>query len=98
MTLAPIFTTFSRRLVSDHAAISPGKARVRRKLARLYASAWSWSRTAFARNDTHDSRVHLIACFPSLIHCFGRPAPVVEGDHLLRGAMEARHDETDVRI
>jgi AcrB/AcrD/AcrF family len=33
--LAPIFTTFSRRVVSDHSAIAPGRARVRRKLARL---------------------------------------------------------------
>jgi hypothetical protein len=35
ITFAPIFTTFSRRLVSDHRATSPGRARVRRKLARL---------------------------------------------------------------
>jgi hypothetical protein len=30
----PIFTTFSRKLVSDHRSTSPGSAKVRRKLAR----------------------------------------------------------------
>jgi len=54
----------------------PGKARVRKKLARLYASAWSWSRTAFARNAVHESRVHLTAFFPSLIHCSAVPRPL----------------------
>ncbi len=34
-TLAPIFTPFSRSDVSDHFAISGGRARVRRKLAML---------------------------------------------------------------
>jgi hypothetical protein len=34
-TFAPILTTFSRRLVSDHSATSLGNAEVRRKLARL---------------------------------------------------------------
>src|SRR6516164_10842871 len=29
----------------------------------------SWSRTALAANVWHDSRVHLIAPLPSLIHC-----------------------------
>src|SRR5216684_2744151 len=34
---APIFTSFSRRLVSDHCATASGKASVRMKLARLVA-------------------------------------------------------------
>ena len=29
----------------------------------------AWSRTALAANVRHDSRVHLIAPLPSLIHC-----------------------------
>ena len=74
--LRPIFTTFSRRLVRDQSAITFGSASVRRKLARLYASAWSWRRTAFARKVVHESRVHLTACFPSLIHCSAVPRPL----------------------
>jgi hypothetical protein len=35
ITFAPIFTTFSRRLVSDRRSASPGSARVRRKFAAL---------------------------------------------------------------
>ena len=35
---------------------------------------------------------------PFLDPLLRRPAPVVEGDHLLGGAMEVRHDETDARI
>src|SRR5215472_12647447 len=35
ITFAPILTTFSRSVVRDHRSISPGRARVRRKLARL---------------------------------------------------------------
>src|SRR5262249_17832106 len=35
MTFAPILTTFSRSVVRDHRSISPGRASVRRKLARL---------------------------------------------------------------
>lgn len=38
-TFAPILTSFSRSVVSDHSAIASGIARVRRKLPRLYASA-----------------------------------------------------------
>src|SRR4030095_1796706 len=79
ITCAPILTTFSRSVVRDHCAISSGSARVRRKLARLYASAWSWRRTALARKVVHDSRVHLTACFPSLIHCSAVPRPLEDG-------------------
>ena len=46
----------------------------RRKLARLYASAWSW--TALARKVVHESRVHLTAFFPSLIHWSAVPRPL----------------------
>jgi hypothetical protein len=35
MTFAPIFTTFSRSVVNDHRSIFFGRARVRRKLARV---------------------------------------------------------------
>ena len=35
MTFGPILTTFSRSEVSDHVAISAGRARVRRNLAML---------------------------------------------------------------
>ena len=34
-------------------------------------------------NVGHDSRVHLIAPLPSLIHCSAVPALVVEGDDQL---------------
>jgi hypothetical protein len=64
---------FSRRLVSDHGAAVFGIARVRMKLPRLYASAWSWRRTALAAKVRHDSRVHLIAFLPSLMYCSAVP-------------------------
>ena len=42
---------------------------VRRCHASFSYQAGSWSRTALAANVRHDSRVHLIAPLPSLIHC-----------------------------
>lgn len=59
-TLAPILISFSRGLVSDHCSIALSKARVRMKLPRLYARAWSSSRTALAANERQESRVHLM--------------------------------------
>jgi hypothetical protein len=58
-----ILTSFSLRLVSDHGS-AVGIASVRMEWPRLYASAWSWRRTALAAKVRHDSRVHLIACLP----------------------------------
>jgi hypothetical protein len=49
-TLAPIFTSRWRRLVSDQSSAVFGIARVRMKLQRLYVSAWSWRHTALAAN------------------------------------------------
>lgn len=51
----------SRGLVSDH---FPTPGSVRRKFARLYASAWRCSRAALAANVPHDNRVHFAAFFP----------------------------------
>ena len=58
---------------SDHASAAFGIASVRMKFPRLYASAWSWRRTALAAKVRHDSRVHLTALLPSLIHCSAVP-------------------------
>jgi hypothetical protein len=48
----------------------------------------------------HDSRVHLIAPFPSLIHCSAvrRAALVVEGHDALGRPRQISHDEPDARI
>ena len=51
-----------------------------------------------AANVRHDSRVHLIAPLPSLIHCSARAALVVEGDDPFGRAAHVRHDEADPRI
>jgi hypothetical protein len=53
-----------------------------------------------SRNVVHESRVHLTACFPSLIHdpLLGRAAPVVEGNHLPCWTPQVRHDETDAGV
>jgi hypothetical protein len=39
-------------------------------------SACSCKRTALARNEKQESRVHLTAFFPSLIHCLAVPRPL----------------------
>ena len=44
----PVFTIRSHSDVSDHISVASGVARVRRKLARLWAKACNWSRTALA--------------------------------------------------
>jgi hypothetical protein len=49
-----------------------------------------------AANVRHDSRVHLIAPLPSLIHC--SHALVVESNDALGLAAHGRHDEAGARI
>ena len=57
-----------RRLVSDHCLIASGSGHgARMQLARSLTSLAG--RAALAANEQHDSRVHLIAPLPCLIHC-----------------------------
>jgi hypothetical protein len=81
------FISLSRKLVSDHGSAVFGIASARMKLARLYASGWSWRRTALAAKVWHDSRVDVIAPLPSLIHCSAVP-PGCRGDNALGGGKE----------
>src|SRR6516162_3301465 len=49
-------------------------------------------------NVRYDSRVHLIAPLPSLIHCSHVPSLVVESNDALGRAAHVRHDEADAGI
>ena len=50
-----------------------------------------------AAKERHDRRVHLIANFPSLIHCSAVPL-VVEGHHALGRPRQVGDDEADAGI
>ncbi len=60
-SLAPIFTSLSRRVVSDHRSSPSGSVSVRRRMPRLQAIVCSWSRAALAGKPRYDSRVHRTA-------------------------------------
>ena len=51
-----------------------------------------------AAKERHDSRVHLIAPLPSLIHCSAGAALVVEGDDAFGRPRQVGDDEADARI
>jgi hypothetical protein len=65
-----------RSVISDQCSTSSGRPKVRMKLAGLYASACSWSRTALCRKAWQLSRVQRSAFLPSLIHCSAVPRPL----------------------
>ena len=52
----------------DQRSMRWGRTSRRHRFPKLYASTLSCSRTSFARNRWHDSRVQCVTCLPSLIH------------------------------
>ena len=74
-----------------------GRTSRRHRFPKLYASTLSCSRTSFARNRWHDSRVQCVACLPSLIQLLGGAALVVEPHDGAIVDREIRHDEADAR-
>src|ERR1039457_5411064 len=80
-TFAPILISFSRNVVNDQCRTALGNTACRRKFPMLYASTNSCSRTWLSTKSWHESRVHLTAFLPSLIHCSAVPRSVVEPNH-----------------
>lgn len=72
-TLAPISISFSRSVVKRRVRTDRDSACRRRKSAGLEAGANNRSRAWVSLKRRHDSRVHLIAFFPSLTHCSAVP-------------------------
>src|SRR5262245_23866886 len=66
-TLAPILTSFSRRVVRFQPRINRGSANCRSAFAKLYAKANNCKRAALSWNRRHDSLVHFTAFLPSLL-------------------------------
>ena len=77
--LAPIFTSRSHRVVSGQCFTSSDNARVRRKLARLKASACSWQRIALAAKRRQDARFRVTVIFSSLMYQPGTYFSVTDG-------------------
>jgi hypothetical protein len=96
--LAPILTSFSRRLVSDHGSVAFGSASVRMKLLRLVGQCVELAADSVGAKIRHDSRVHLIAPLSSLIHWHRRAPLVVEGDDALRRPGQVGDDEANTRM
>src|SRR4051812_28834410 len=67
-TLAPIFTSFSRKVVRFQLRIDRGSANCHSEFARLYARANRCSRAALSLKRRHDSLVLFPAFFPFFTH------------------------------
>jgi hypothetical protein len=72
-TLAPIFISFSRKLVRDYGSASRGHRQVSHEVAEVVGQRMELKANRVGSEGTR--RVHLIAAFTSLIHCSAVAVP-----------------------
>ena len=83
-----------QRLVLDRL----GRRQRAQEIDEIVGERMELSLTALAANTRHESRVHLIAPLPPLIHCSHVPALIVEGDDFVGQIRQVGDDEADARI